>query len=101
MLFTPSLCHKLSHLLEPPPPLDRDVFYGRPLKRRVGNLKQTTFPVTDESDICNRNLGISRAPLKRQPGHQLFHESKGLSKKLVHFQLRSDFQKGQRRQNSC
>ena len=31
MLFTPSLCHKLSHLLGPPPPLERDVLYGRPL----------------------------------------------------------------------
>src|SRR6218665_1172089 len=27
----PSLCHKLSHLLGPPPPLERDVLYGRPL----------------------------------------------------------------------
>ena len=28
MLFTP--CHKLSHLLGPPSPLERDVLYGRP-----------------------------------------------------------------------
>jgi len=25
------LCHKLSHLLGPPLPLERDVLYGRPL----------------------------------------------------------------------
>ena len=29
MLFTPPLCHKLSHLLGPPP-LEREVLYGRP-----------------------------------------------------------------------
>jgi len=28
--WTPFLCHKLSHLLGPPP-LERDVLYGRPL----------------------------------------------------------------------
>src|SRR6218665_544209 len=27
----PPLCHKLSHLLGPPPPIERDVLYGRPL----------------------------------------------------------------------
>ena len=27
----PSPRHKLSHLLGPPPPLERDVLYGRPL----------------------------------------------------------------------
>src|SRR6218665_2040483 len=32
MLFIPSSCHKLSHLLGPPP-LERDVLYGRPLIR--------------------------------------------------------------------
>ena len=32
MLFTPlAPCHKLSHLLRPPPPLEHDVLYGRPL----------------------------------------------------------------------
>jgi len=29
MLLTPSSCHKLSHLLGPPP-LESDVLYGRP-----------------------------------------------------------------------
>ena len=32
MLLTPSLCHKLSHVLGPPAPLERDVLYGRPLR---------------------------------------------------------------------
>ena len=31
MLFTPSPCHKLAHLLGPSLPLERDVLYGRPL----------------------------------------------------------------------
>jgi len=30
MLLTPSPCHKLSHILGPPPLLERDVLYGRP-----------------------------------------------------------------------
>src|SRR6218665_3525825 len=30
MLLTPLPCHKLSHLLGPPIPLERDVLYGRP-----------------------------------------------------------------------
>ena len=28
-------CHKLSHFLRPPPPLERDILYGRPLNNRV------------------------------------------------------------------
>src|SRR5688572_24924038 len=28
--LTPSPCHKLSHFLKPPLPLERDVLYGRP-----------------------------------------------------------------------
>src|SRR6218665_243693 len=32
MLLTPLPCHKPSHLLGPPP-LERDVLYGRPLSR--------------------------------------------------------------------
>src|SRR6218665_1439088 len=35
MLFTPSPCHKLSHLLGPPPTLERDVLYGRPLRHLI------------------------------------------------------------------
>ena len=27
----PLPCHKLSHFLRPPPPLERDILYGRPL----------------------------------------------------------------------
>ena len=27
----PPLCHKLLHFLRPPPPLERDILYGRPL----------------------------------------------------------------------
>ena len=38
MLLTPSLCHKLSHLLGPPPPIERDVLYGRPLFTKVRGL---------------------------------------------------------------
>ena len=32
MIFTPSPCHKLSHFLRPPPPLEHDILYGRPLR---------------------------------------------------------------------
>ena len=39
MLLTPSPCHKLSHLLEPLP-LERDVLYGRPQRRKT-NLWKT------------------------------------------------------------
>ena len=33
MIVTPSPCHthKLSHFLRSPPPLERDILYGRPL----------------------------------------------------------------------
>ena len=30
-LYPLSHCHKLSHFLRPPPPLERDILYGRPL----------------------------------------------------------------------
>ena len=37
MLLDPSsLCHKLSHLLGPPRPFERDLLYGRPLLTQVG-----------------------------------------------------------------
>ena len=32
----PSPCHKLSHFLGPPPTLERDVLYGRPLTLSSG-----------------------------------------------------------------
>ena len=35
MIFTPSPCHKLSHFLRPPPPLERDILYGRPLLEKL------------------------------------------------------------------
>ena len=35
MLLDPLPCHKLSHLLGPPPPIDRDVLYRRPLMRET------------------------------------------------------------------
>ena len=43
MLLTPSLCHKLSHLLGPPPPSSVTYFMDGP---------------KDGSDIC-RNIGVS------------------------------------------
>ena len=56
---------------------------------------------------CNRNLRISRAPLKsqaHQPEHQLISRVlsriKGVVQRVVHGKLRSDFQKGLTRQSS-
>ena len=48
MLLAPSPCHKLSHPLGPPPPLERDVLYGRPHTDRptritVYKLKRPTL----------------------------------------------------------
>src|SRR6218665_3887304 len=40
LLPHPSPCHKLSHLLGPPPLLERDVLYGRPLMRSDGLEKR-------------------------------------------------------------
>ena len=31
----PPPCHKLSHFLRPPPPLERDILYGRPQGRKI------------------------------------------------------------------
>ena len=36
VLVPPPLCHKLSHFLGPPPPLERDALYGRPLMVKIG-----------------------------------------------------------------
>ena len=40
-LDPPSPCHKLSHLLGPPP-LERDVLYGRPLSVYVNTVRSCT-----------------------------------------------------------
>ena len=56
MLFTPSPCHKLSHL-GLPPPLERDVLYGWPLGRPTGNVffrvqtRILVFEILGEDDI--------------------------------------------------
>ena len=42
MLLNPSPCHKLSHLLGPPP-LERDVLYGRPYKVFFQNANRETY----------------------------------------------------------
>src|SRR6218665_92797 len=42
LLAPPPPCHKLSHLLGLPPPVERDVLYGRPLSRRLS----LSFPDT-------------------------------------------------------
>ena len=51
MLLTPSLCHKLSHLLGPLP-LERDVLYGRPLSKSYQNY----FIVNRHRRSCKSNL---------------------------------------------
>ena len=54
MPFTPSLCHKLSHLLRPLPrlPLERDVLYGRPLGLSRPILKIVGFQVFLKPKKC-------------------------------------------------
>ena len=65
MLFTPSLCHKLSHLLGPPP-LERDVLYGRPLSIYtwtdnnnnivVGLFNNQTWQNAEWYNLCERMI---------------------------------------------
>src|SRR6218665_3170435 len=52
LLTSPSLCHKLSHLFGPPP-LERDVLYGRPLAR---------------NELCRREHRYVAGPARYQNG---------------------------------
>src|SRR6218665_2713935 len=59
LLTSPSLCHKLSNLLGPPP-LERDVLYGRPHRVYVSTVhlfqNAVTTPNTACSVRCRHNL---------------------------------------------
>src|SRR6218665_2372268 len=57
MLFTPSLCHKLSHLLGPPPPLERDVLYGRPQRCQCERELEFVEEKSERSDRRNNTEG--------------------------------------------
>src|SRR6218665_2263469 len=46
----PSPCHKLSHLLEPPP-LERDVLYGRPLRHTMPTIALSIQTI--QSLVCS------------------------------------------------
>ena len=64
----PSPCHKLSHFLRPPPPLERDILYGRPL-----SMREHVRHVCRSSFYQLRQLRVVRGSLTFEASIQLVH----------------------------
>src|SRR6218665_248870 len=92
MLLTPlaPLCHKLSHLLGPPLPLERDVLCGRPLgpythwRILVKNIEWANQNIGGGQKVVKSNkcMGVSqllesKAPLSSKTDHLYFRQYSG------------------------